>query len=109
MAAEHQNAELYAGDSAELEIALTDEEGAALDLSGATLAWKLARTPHAAAEVSKASGSGISISGSTATVALDDTETADLLGDYWHQLVVTDASGNVSTLATGTITFRKRV
>lgn len=110
MAADHQDAEFYAGDAAELAIELTDEEGAALDLSGASLSWTLARSPFAESSVlSKTSGDGIAVEGSTATVSLTGAETAGLLGDYWHQLVVTDAQGNPSTVATGIITVRKRI
>lgn len=110
MASDHQNAQLYAGDAAELAIEITDEEGEALDLSGASLSWTLARSPFAESNViSKASGNGILVDGSTATVSLSGAETADLLGDYWHQLVVTDAQGNPSTVATGVLTVRKRI
>jgi hypothetical protein len=57
-----QNFEIHAGDSREIVVTVVDSQGAAVDLTGATIAWHLAQSTGSGAPlVSKSSGDGIAI------------------------------------------------
>jgi hypothetical protein len=103
-----QNFEIHAGDSRDIVVTVTDSQGAAVDLTGAAVAWQLARSAgSAAAVVSKSLGAGIAITdgpNGVFTVTLDPADTESLTGLYYHEAEVTDAAGNRSTVLTGVAT-----
>ncbi|MEJ0015715.1 MAG: hypothetical protein WDN25_03965 [Acetobacteraceae bacterium] len=108
MAAEGQNFTLVAGDTVRLAFTAYDSDGTTpLDLAGATIKWQLARDEAGPALISKQTGSGITVTnaaGGTFVVAIAPADTAAITaGGYYHETQVTDASGNVSTVATGSI------
>lgn len=109
MAAEDQDFELFAGDDAVLEFTVTNEAGAAQSLAGASIAWLCARRAGATAVLTKSGAIVDPASGGVFRVTLADTDTDDLLGEYWHQAVVTDSSGNIVTVATGYLRAKARV
>ena len=103
-----QNFQIHAGDSRELVVTVSDSQGAAVDLSGAAIAWQLARSAGAAAPaVAKALGSGIVITdgpNGVFTVMLDPADSETLSGLYYHEAEVTDAAGQRSTVLSGVAT-----
>ena len=103
-----QNFTMRSGDSKKLNITVTDGAGAAKDLTGATMIWRLAVRKHATSEISKATASGIAfvseVSG-IAQVTIDPADTAGLDGDYYHEAQVTDSSGDIETVMVGTATI----
>lgn len=108
MSVDKQNATIYAGDDAVLSIAIVDENGKPLSVSGASFAWILAASAGATATLSKTLSSGIVVTHALSgyvSVNISHTDTTGLLGPMWHQLVMTDGSGDVSTVTTGTLTF----
>lgn len=93
----------YAGDTLEIAVTVTDEAGAALPLTGAALVYVIYNSAGAE-KVHKVSGAGITTDGNVATIAIAAGDTA-LLERAYHELQVTDTSGNVSTLLAGPIRF----
>jgi len=98
---------MYSGDSKTLEITITDSDGVAVDLTGATVKYAIALSSTAsAALVSKATGgSGITTASNVATVTLASADTATLAGVYYHEMEITTVLGAVTTAMTGTITI----
>jgi hypothetical protein len=104
-----QNLALHSGDSKILEVTVTDGTGAAVDLTGATIAWQLAKSPGESALVSKTIGSGIAVTdavGGIFEITLDAADTAALSGRHYHEAEVTDTSGKVSTVLTGAVLIK---
>jgi hypothetical protein len=90
--------DMFSGDSVILSVAITDGNGNAVALAGATCAYTVRESITASsALITKATGSGITVSGSTVTITLSPADTAALAGVYHHELQITDSGGHVST------------
>lgn len=107
-----QDFSMYAGDSRTLTIAVVDGDGAAVNLTGASIEWGLWSDADATTLlISKSTSSGITIltqSGDTLgkfRVTLAPADTSGLQGDYRHEAEVTDGAGNISTTTTGKATI----
>ena len=101
-----QDFPLTAGDTQYLDVDVTDADGAAVNLNGYTLRWKLNSTPP----VVKALGAGITVldaPGGLVRIALAPADTPGLAGAYEHELEGADADGNVSTLLRGIATINR--
>jgi hypothetical protein len=101
-----QNFSMTEGDTLTLSFSLYEADGTtALNLTGVTVRWKLARSVTSAVLISKTNGDGITVgspaTGGTLTVELAALDTHGLYGRYYHEMEVTDLSSNVSTVATG--------
>ena len=108
MADNVQNFEMHAGDDQDLAFTVKDEAGSAVDITGFTIAWRLATHVTAPMLVSKATGGGITITDAVQgefTVALAAADTAGLAGVYYHEAELTDGGGDISTIATGHVTL----
>ena len=103
-----QNFEMHQGNDKSLVVSVVDNDGDPVDVSTATGAqYELAKNQSSAVKITKTLGAGISVSGSTATVVLDDTDTEDLSGSYYHELELTDAAGYIHTAFHGWVTIKK--
>lgn len=92
------NFTIVQGDTAILQFSVTDEDGAALDVSTASaITFEIAVSASESALVTKTLDDGISVATSTVTVTLSPSDTAALLGRYVMELQITDADGNVFT------------
>jgi hypothetical protein len=108
-----QQSPFVAGDSRILRFTATEDDGTTLiNLTGAAIRWELFPwpsgpkygVPDETAVVSKAVGSGITITdpaGGIFEVKLDPADTAALLGMHWHEVEAVDADGNVLTSSSG--------
>jgi len=99
---------LYAGDSRNLKISVTDENSVPINLTGATIKWIL--TDQGSVKLSKVISSGITISNPTQgefTVLLTASNTKTLSGTYQQMVRVTTADGNSSIVMTGSITIKE--
>lgn len=105
MTKKNQNFEIYAGDTKDIIIAVTDAAGAAVNLSGATAKWVLKKNASASNSAYKTTGNGITVVGGVVTVRMNSADTQGLQGRYYHEAEVTDVSGNVSTILTGYVTI----
>ncbi|MCU6709348.1 hypothetical protein M6D81_11580 [Paenibacillus sp. J5C_2022] len=100
-----QDFTLTAGDTRNIEVTVDS-----VNLSGATVKWAVKKTVYDAEYVLyKDTDAGITVTGAAAgefTIPLKPEDTAGLSGNYVHEAEITDASGNVSTILTGTMTVK---
>lgn len=101
-----QNITIVAGNSLSVHVTVSDEDGAAIDLTGATVKWQVATSPDGTRSdpvISKQTGSGISILASGVTIAIDPIDTITLRpGTYYHEVQVSLGDGTVGTVTQGT-------
>jgi tRNA A37 threonylcarbamoyladenosine synthetase subunit TsaC/SUA5/YrdC len=97
----HKRFVIFAGTDRSLSLVARDADGDILNLTSATLAFRLARNPGDTAIVS-ASGSIVSASAGTFIVTLTDSQTDDLDGDYYFS-VLASISGTDTMCAEGII------
>lgn len=109
MAKTNQNIEMYSGDSYDLEVTVTDENGAIVNISGASITWSLYKSVASPTLVSKGtSTSGITITDAVNgkfTVSLVPADTQKLAGTYEHSAKLTDIRSYTSTIFVGTATI----
>lgn len=108
MPAVNQDVSLPAGNSRRLVIPIKDAAGADAVLTGAAVNWWMGRSQWSSDThilIKKSIGSGITVSGSTVTVALTSSDTALPPGAYYHECSVVFADGSVATVSTGTFTL----
>jgi len=103
-----QSFPVSSGDKVVLPITVTDNDGSAVTLTGASARFAMARDIGKSlvidSDASPATAS-ISISSNVVTVTIDDADTEALEGDYYYECKVTDSSGNEAVVARGWITF----
>jgi hypothetical protein len=103
-----QDFTIYAGDDETLTFTVTDGTNP-INLSAMSeITWRMAREPKDAPIVSKTkTGGAITLPGTGTDgkfrVAISAADTRSLHGFYVHLATVTDAGGNLSTVATGRI------
>lgn len=105
MANNKKNFILTMGEDVTLSMTARDKTGAAMDITGATITWRMGRVGEAAS-LSK-TGTIVSASAGTFTVALTDSDTDPTLyraRNYWHQAIVT-ISGTTTVAVQGKIRF----
>ena len=111
-----QNVMISAGNDATITIALKDADSVALDGAAvdaiASYQYIIATSPYAATNlISKTIGAGVTLSNTafTATIVLDDTDTDDLDGIYYHEAKSTGDDGAEYTSMSGKLVAIKRV
>ncbi|MGE0724208.1 MAG: hypothetical protein AB7O45_07525 [Alphaproteobacteria bacterium] len=115
MSAAYQAVEMDQGQALDLVVDVTDDDGNAVDITGATITWRLARSKWSTTVLlTKDSAAG----GSPSEVSLDPTDsnrfrvhlapgdTADKAGDYWHEGRVIDADGRPTFVVVGNLYVR---
>lgn len=98
---------LFSGDDRTLTFTMRDRAGAAVSITG-TFTFTIASGPKPtdAAEITKTG----TPSGSTVTVTLAGSDTADLEGEYYFELQVTETSSSAdSIVAFGKVTINEDV
>jgi hypothetical protein len=108
MAAVNQDFNTYVGDAVSpIFTVTTSSGGAVVDISGASeIAWSAYRDDASAAVLTKLKSTGAITFVNTGTdgkfqVAILKTDTALLTGAYIHKATITDANGNVTSVAVG--------
>jgi len=108
-----QNFEGVTGDDFNLNLAFTDANGAAVNISGwgtIKATFKLRKSLlDAATGVVQKTATVTSGAGGTATVTLSKTDTASMVGSYYYDVQYIDGSGNIKTAMSGVITFTRDV
>lgn len=120
MAATGEDITHYCGDSRTITIPVLDEDGAAVSLAGASARWWMAAdadaTEAADIYIQKSTSAGITITGPATVdgvasvyslvITLAPADTKNLApGARYHEAEITDASGAVATITTGTFTL----
>lgn len=95
-----QNREINAGENRTLSFAARDGSNAVASLTSKTVTWRVAERGATVPIFSK-TGSVVSASAGTFTVAITPSDTTDLEGDYDHQAITTDGSGNIAVVVVG--------
>lgn len=110
MAKTDQDFEMFQGDDKELHVLVTDEDGMPVDLTGATVTWKMYRSFKDEATV-KDITSGISIPSplnGIFIVTLLPSDTENIFGGFFHEAQVKDIRGMVTTVMTGHIRIKQK-
>ena len=111
-----QDLTMYSGDSQVIGYTITDaESGDPVNLVAASaIKWRASKKLSSGFSPTplliKALGTGVSVTNAAAgtiQVVLAPADTALLAGRFYHELEITDGSGNVSTVAVGTLTITK--
>jgi hypothetical protein len=111
MSVDRQNVTIYAGDDLIMAVMIKSETGGPLAITGTNFVWTLAAKAGGQPVLTKTNADDISITNAAigaVSILLRHGDTNGLSGPMWHQLVMTDGSGRVSTVTTGTITFTTR-
>ena len=109
MANNIQNFRLTCGEDVTLSMTARSKTGAVLDLTGATITWRMGpkvKTASGSIAVLSITGTIVSASAGTFTVALTDSDTAiTTLKNrvYWHQAIIT-ISGTTTIGVQGRVT-----
>ncbi|MDJ0611865.1 MAG: hypothetical protein QNJ67_23030 [Kiloniellales bacterium] len=102
---------LRRGTSLSLGVTARRESGAAIDLTGASLAWRIATEDRRATRVVKTLGSGVAVTDGPRgrfTVALAPADTAALRpGTYAHAAEAAEPDGTVSTVLSGRLELER--
>ena len=105
-----QDVDMIAGDTLNLNVTIYDAiTGANKSIANSAIKWVLYDESTDTAALNKTLASGISITNGLmgqCTIALTPANTVSLTpGVYYHEVEVTDETGNVSTVLTGHITI----
>lgn len=107
MTKQAQNVEIYAGDTANIQVTVfdSDSNGARKNIAGSVISWVLFDPDATGVMLTKTTADAITITdglNGLFTIALVPADTEQLTpGSYRHEAEITDASGNVSTAMTG--------
>lgn len=114
MASTGQNFEIRTGDDLDLDFTATDSDtGNALDITSATLRWRMADSPYSSVRISKSSTAGsseVAIVDSTAgqyTVKLRVGDLSGLSGVFYHEAEIVDSEGVDIISTIGHVTVRR--
>lgn len=99
---------MYRGNSKTIEVAITDSDGDAVDVSTAqAIAYGIFAPTGGVSLVTKTLADGVSVVTSTVTVALESEDAEELIpGIYIHELKIIDSAGKPTTALQGTIALR---
>jgi len=103
-----QNFELVSGNDKDLRFTTLDQDGIAVDITGSTIVWALARSAKNKSRlITYTSPTNVAITDGPAgkfTVSIQDTDTLTLkAGKYYHEARVTSPVGNKITVAYGEV------
>lgn len=104
--------DVYSGENRTLTLHARDSSNAAVSLTGKTTTVYVGRRPNdpdVESAVFTKTGTTISASAGTFSIAITPSDTSDLGGDYIHQAKTVDSSGNVAVVSTGRFRVRSDV
>lgn len=111
-----QNFSMSRGNDKLLKVTVTDETGTPIDVRlSSAIVWRIARTARGTTVLSKTIGSGVNILNTLAgagevncgriDITLEDTDTASLDGEFYHDCILTDNAGAKTTIFHGRANF----
>ena len=109
-----QDFELVSGNDKTLKFTTTDEDGAAVNLTGATIIWAFAKSETAKTPLfDYTSPANVTITnavGGLFEVEIQSADTESLKGgEYYHEARVESSTGNKITVAYGVVTLLDNV
>lgn len=97
--------EMHAGDDKTILVTVQDLDNNAVDITGATVRWRMGRSANKTADVIKKTGGlGITLNAPTSgqfTITLGAADTEHLLGSFYHEAEITFLTGAKSTVLSG--------
>ena len=106
MTKQNQDFLMWSGDDKVITVTVYDNDDDVVDVTGATITWRLSQNIESEALITKTVGDGIAISGHTFILTLEPADTTSLSGRYYHEAEITDADGNVNTGMVGYATIK---
>lgn len=104
----NQDFQIWAGETKQLIVTVTDGNGIIVDISGSQITWRLLDKNNYTI-MTKTLGNGVTLTDPTHgifMIQLNPTDTANLgISRYSHTAKITDLFGNVSVLLVGSITL----
>lgn len=99
------NLQKVAGDSENIEVTVVDEEGTAVDLTGASIEYAIKTTVEAVTNelLLTTADFSITILANVFSIAVSPNDTVSLNGTYYHECEITLADGRVFTAFSGSI------
>jgi hypothetical protein len=110
-----QSFPLSSGDYVQLEFTVTDNDAAAVNLTGGTGRFAMARTVDDTAVIDSDSSpqtATVTVVGASTgrvDVIIDDADTEALVGEYYYEFKWTDSTGKEAVVAWGYIAFAKNL
>lgn len=107
-----ENFEVFSGENRTLTLHARDANNAVQNLTGLTIAWNVGWPPQDVSmtnAVFSKIGTIASASAGTFTVAILPGDTTDIFGDYEHQAVTTDSSGNLAVVSRGRLAIKRLI
>jgi hypothetical protein len=107
--------EMFAGDTKRINFTIIEASTQeAFDLTGATASWQASRARangfSSTPVITKTEDNGLEITdviGGAISVLLTPADTTNLSGDYYMELQLVDADGDIATAYSGTFTIKK--
>lgn len=100
--------DLWAGEDRTLTLAARDSANAPVNLTNKTLTFRVAR-PLSSVGVIEKTGSIVSASAGTFSVAIDETDTQNMAGDYRYTVTATESGGATTVVCVGTFRVRQHI
>ena len=108
MANTDQNVEIWEGEYREIPFTVQDAAGVAVNLTGATLSWRMTRGGPTGTTVLTKTPTVVSAASGTGKITLAEADTVDIGGvTYYHELVVEDSAGHSEVGFIGAFKIRK--
>ena len=104
-----QPLEVYQGTNVTITLTARDANNAVQNLTGLTLGFVAGRRPsdpENRSPIFTKTGTTISATAGTFSVAITPTDTQDMAGDYQYQAESTDSSGNIVVVCFGRFTVK---
>lgn len=105
MAKINQDFEMYQKTDKVLEFTITNKDNTPKDLTGGNAYWVLSDGSFGSNKIVKSTENGIAINGNKVLVTLNDIETEDLSGKFYHELRTIDSDGIDEVAAVGYVTI----
>lgn len=99
----NQNFEIYQGDTKNIVVTVSNNDGTLMDITAVSIKWRLKIKNTISIDKTTTNG-GISITDSVNgkfTIHLVPSDTTSITGNFYHEAEITDVLGNVSTIFTG--------
>ncbi|TAJ89732.1 hypothetical protein [Reyranella sp.] len=107
-----QHLDVFAGENRTPTLYARDPSNNVASLAGKTVSWRVGRSPRdldSSWPIFTKTGTVVDAAAGSFTVPITPADTQYLYGDYEHQAVTTDGSGNAQVVVAGIFRVRPRI